>query len=138
MSENTFHFSLVSPEKILLSEQVTMVTVPGTDGEFGVLFNHAPILSSLKDGVVTIVNDNNETKRIFVAGGFTDMNENTCTLLAQDAINISDINKVKLENEQEIILEKLNMIENNEDIKQNKHQLNRQLDIIKQKLALIA
>ena len=136
MSENTFHFSLVSPEKVLLSEEVRMVTVPGTEGEFGVLRDHAPILSSLKDGVVVVEQEDGEAQRVFIAGGFADMNDNICTLLAEDAVKIEDIDKIALEKEREVLNEKLSMLSDGEEVSQEKEQLERALSIAEQKLSL--
>ena len=83
-------FELVSPERLLASEQVDMVVVPGAEGDFGVLPRHAPLLSVLRPGVVGLWQGNAETTRIFVAGGFAEVNEEGCTVLAirlaEDAI----------------------------------------------------
>jgi len=76
----TFKFELISPEAKLISEDVTMVTIPGTEGEFGVLEGHSPLLSGVKAGIVRVhknaMNDN--PRRIFVAGGFADVTADRC------------------------------------------------------------
>lgn len=97
MTEGTFKFELVSPEKILASEPVTLAIIPGEDGEFGVLVNHAPLLSSLKPGVVTLTTEQGETKRIFVAGGFADVTPGQCTVLAERAVNVDELDAAVLE-----------------------------------------
>lgn len=83
----TFKFELISPEEKLISEDVTMVTIPGAEGEFGVLEGHSPLLSAVKAGIVRVhkgaINDN--PRRIFVAGGFADVTPERCVLLAEEA-----------------------------------------------------
>lgn len=96
MSE-TFKFELVSPEKILASEPVTLAVIPGEAGEFGVLPKHSPLLSSLKPGVVTLTTEGGETKRVFVAGGFADVTPEQCTVLAERAVNVDDLDQAALE-----------------------------------------
>ena len=93
----TFQFELVSPERVLASEQVSMVTIPGENGEFGVLAGHAPMLSSLRAGVVTMTNAQQEQRRVFVSGGFADVNGTICSLLAEEAINVEDLDRATLE-----------------------------------------
>ena len=68
-----FTFDLVSPEKLLLSEDVEMVVVPGAEGDFGVLIGHAPLISSLRPGVINTYTGKKVEKRIFVAGGFAEV-----------------------------------------------------------------
>ena len=65
----TFQFELVSPEKVLVSEQVALVEIPGETGNFGVLADHAPLLSSIRPGIVTVTGADGVVKKIFVAGG---------------------------------------------------------------------
>lgn len=87
MSDCMFKFELISPEEKLISEDVTMVTIPGAEGEFGVLSGHSPLLSAVKAGIVRVhkgaINDN--PRRIFVAGGFADVTPERCVLLAEEA-----------------------------------------------------
>jgi F-type H+-transporting ATPase subunit epsilon len=92
-----FQFELVSPEKILVSERATMVIIPGEEGDFGVLPRHAPLLSSLRPGVVTITPVEGDVKHIFVAGGFADVNDNHCAVLAEEAIGVSELDRAALE-----------------------------------------
>lgn len=138
MSENTFHFSLVSPERVLLSEQVQSVTVPGADGEFGVLKNHAPILSSLQDGVATIVLEDGTEEQIFVAGGFADVNDNICTILAEDAEKVSDLDRDTLTQDREVLEHKLSLLDGEEDAALKIEPLKQQITRIDMKLSLAA
>jgi len=87
----TVQFELVSPERLLVSEAVEMVVVPGTEGNFGVLPEHSPLLSTIRPGVIDIYNKGEITNRIFVAGGFADVNETSCTVLAEEAIPVRDL-----------------------------------------------
>ena len=85
------HFDLVSPERQLMSTDVDRVTVPGKEGQFGVYAQHAPVMSGLRSGMVEILNDG-ETKRVFVRGGFAEVNQEGLTVLAEEAIAEEDLN----------------------------------------------
>lgn len=82
---DTFQFELVSPAKLLLSEEVEEVVVPGADGDFGVLAGHAPFMSTIRPGFI-VVKRATGTDRIFVRGGFADTNSRGLTILAEEAI----------------------------------------------------
>ncbi len=87
-----FQFDLVSPERLLMSENVDQVVVPGADGYFTVLKGHSPFMSSLKPGVVTVTKSGGEALRIFVRGGFADVNPSGLTILAEEAMPVADVN----------------------------------------------
>lgn len=93
----TIQFELVSPERRLVSEPVTMAVIPGTEGEFGVLSGHSALVASLKPGVVELQFDGQDARRIFIAGGFADVTPEQCTVLAEEAINVADIDVTELE-----------------------------------------
>jgi F-type H+-transporting ATPase subunit epsilon len=93
----SFKFELVSPERVLLSEEVKMVTVPGEEGDFGVLARHAPLLSSIRPGVVSVTALDGGVRKIFVAGGFADVGPELLSVLAEEAIDVTDLNKAELE-----------------------------------------
>jgi len=86
-----FKFELVSPERLLLSEQATAVIVPGTEGYFTVMANHAPMMATLKPGVVRATLLSGTERRIFVQGGFADVNADGFTLLAEHATAVEDV-----------------------------------------------
>lgn len=88
---------LVSPEKLLLSDEYEMVVVPGAEGDFAVLAGHAPITSSLRPGVISIYENDQEKDRIFVNGGFAEVSNDKLTVLAEEAIYIADLNRSDLE-----------------------------------------
>ena len=81
----SFHFDLVSPERLLLSGDVEQVDVPGAEGDFGVLPGHAPIVAALRPGVLTIKRDGSEVK-IVVFGGFAEVSATGLTVLADSAV----------------------------------------------------
>jgi F-type H+-transporting ATPase subunit epsilon len=83
-------FNLVSPERQVASEAVDQVDVPGSEGVFGVLPNHAPVMTTLQPGVVRVVNGGAET-RIFVRGGFAEVTPAGLTILAEEAIPVKEL-----------------------------------------------
>lgn len=89
-------FALVSPERELFNGDVDQVVVPGSEGEFGVLPNHAPVMSVIKPGALKVLNDGTE-RRIFVNGGFADVTPEGLTVLAEEAIDLEDISAEKVE-----------------------------------------
>jgi len=90
MAETT-QFELVSPERLVLSRAVEMVVVPGSEGYFGVLPRHAPMVSTLSPGVIDIYEGGQVVDRIFVAGGFAEVTETRCTVLAEEAIRLAEV-----------------------------------------------
>ncbi len=84
-------FSLVSPARELFSGEVDHVIAPGTDGEFGVLVNHAPFMTTLKNGVVRVLDNDETTMRLFVRGGFADVTPAGLTILAEEAVNMDSV-----------------------------------------------
>ncbi len=91
-----YTFELVSPERLLVSEQVESVVIPGTEGEMTVMANHAPVMATVKPGVVTVKPVSGAEQRYVVFGGFADILPEGCTLLAESAVAIGDINKADL------------------------------------------
>ena len=80
------HFELVTPEKQVISDDVYMVVVPGTEGEFGVLAGHAPYMSTLRDGELAIFRtQGGQPERIRVSGGFAEVSDRGLTVLAENA-----------------------------------------------------
>jgi F-type H+-transporting ATPase subunit epsilon len=90
---DTTEFELVSPERLVASEQVAMVVVPGAEGDFGVLPQHSPMISTIRPGVISIYSNDTASvsSQIFVAGGFAEVVGDRCTVLAEEAIAVSDI-----------------------------------------------
>jgi len=92
MSEKV-EFELVSPERLLVSESVEMVVVPGSEGDFGVLAGHSATVSALRAGVIAVFEDGAVTSRIFVSGGFAEVTPERCTVLADDAVPLGEIDR---------------------------------------------
>jgi F-type H+-transporting ATPase subunit epsilon len=90
-------FELVSPERLLISSDVQQVTVPGTEGLFTVLPYHAPVLSTLRPGVVEVVREDGSSERIFVRGGFAEVNNLGLTVLAEVAIPLDELDSSALD-----------------------------------------
>ncbi|NQU61316.1 MAG: F0F1 ATP synthase subunit epsilon [Rhodospirillales bacterium] len=90
---DTVEFELVSPERLLKSEPVDMVVVPGAEGDFGVLPGHSPMISAVRPGVIDIHQGSQVSERIFVAGGFAEVSPERCTVLAEEAVAVADIDR---------------------------------------------
>lgn len=91
------NFDLVSPDRLLLSEEVDMVLVPGSEGDFGVLPQHAPVMSTLKPGVLEVTGGSEGDSRIFVRGGFAEVTPNGLTVLAEEAIPLAELDVAQLD-----------------------------------------
>jgi F-type H+-transporting ATPase subunit epsilon len=84
-------FELVSPAKLLVSSKVDMVVVPGSEGDFGAMALHAPMITTVRPGVIDIHDGGKVSSSIFVAGGFAEVNEERITVLAEEAIPVSEL-----------------------------------------------
>ena len=84
-------FELVSPERLLLSGDVQQVVVPGTEGNFAVLPGHAPVLSTLRPGVLDITDETGREDRVYVRGGFAEVNPTGLTVLAEQAVPLAEL-----------------------------------------------
>jgi F-type H+-transporting ATPase subunit epsilon len=94
-----FHFELVSPEKLVFSGDVEAVVVPGTEGEFTVLKHHAPLISTMKPGIVVIDETPAKKLRLFVRGGFAEVAPSSLTILAEKTIPLADLDAAGLDAE---------------------------------------
>jgi F-type H+-transporting ATPase subunit epsilon len=92
----TFHFELVSPEKIAFSGDVDQVDVPGSEGDFGVLAGHAPLISLLRPGIMTVYSGGEQTQ-VVVLGGLAEVGPDGLTVLADVATSIEDIDRAALQ-----------------------------------------
>jgi len=90
------HFELVSPARLLFSGEVASVQLPGTEGEMGIFPGHAPLLSTLRPGVVTISRETGASEKIFVRGGFAEVNPSGLTLLAEVAIPLAELDAIAI------------------------------------------
>ncbi len=90
-------FELVTPERVVFAEEADMVVVPGGDGDFGVLPGHAPLLSTVRPGTVEVYEGDRVTMRFFVSGGFAEVADGRCTVLADEAVPASEIDRADAE-----------------------------------------
>lgn len=123
-----FKLDFVTPERLLYSAEVEQIIVPGSEGEFTILSEHSPIISSLKPGFIKIYEElSNEPIIYFVTDGFIDMASNQLTILAQSAIEKGQLTAKKLEDIINVYQGEVDVTEN--DIKKNK--LNLKIDTVK-------
>lgn len=87
-------FELVSPERLLMSKPVDMVVVPGSDGNFGALPRHAPLISTIRPGVIDVYDGGSVHDQIFVVGGFAEVDEEHCVVLADEAIMMTALDEL--------------------------------------------
>ena len=102
MADTTL-FELVSPEKLVMSKEVSMVVVPGAEGLFGVLPRHASMLSTLAPGVINVYDGDSVTDSLFVVNGFAEVTEERCTVLAEEVIPVEAIDTEKYEKQIEAL-----------------------------------
>lgn len=93
----TFLLELVSPERLLLSRQVEMATIPAIEGEMGVLPGHAPMMVALRGGVIRVRENGAESERLFVAGGFAEVTPERCTVLADEVTPVASLSRAEAE-----------------------------------------
>ena len=123
----TISFDLVSPEESIVSSEVEMVLIPAKEGDAGILPNHAPFMSILRQGIVEVTFDKDNIKKYLVEGGFADVTPEKITILAESSLNLTDITDAALKDElaniqdgisnaddfnKEILLERKALIEN--------------------------
>ena len=91
----TFHFDLVSPEKLAFSGEVDQVDIPGVEGDFGVLAGHAPVIAAVRPGILTLTVGGKHEK-IIVSGGIAEVSEKGLTVLADIATSIEELDRARL------------------------------------------
>lgn len=90
----TFHFDLVSPEKLAFSGEVDQVDIPGVEGDFGVLAGHAPVVAAIRPGILTVTTGGSHEK-IIVLGGLAEVSEKGLTVLADVATSLEELDRAK-------------------------------------------
>jgi len=90
-AENKVKFELVTPTELAVSEETDMAVIPGFEGDFGVLFGHTPVVTTIRPGVICMFTGDKITKSFFVEGGFAEANAEGCTVLAEGAMDVADI-----------------------------------------------
>lgn len=93
----TIAFELVSPDRLLLSEDVEMVVIPGTEGDFGVLVDHQPMISSVRPGILEVHQEGAEPRRIFVNGGFAEVTGERCVVMTEEALPLEEVERADIE-----------------------------------------
>ena len=88
----TFHFDLVSPEKIAFSGEVDQVDIPGTEGDFGVLAGHAPVIAGVRPGIITVT-AGSQREKIIVLGGIAEVSEKGLTVLTLVATSLAELDR---------------------------------------------
>ena len=92
-------FRLVMPERELVNTEADMVVVPGVEGDFGVLHGHAPLISIVRPGVLEVLQNGKVEQRFMVAGGFAEVTPERCTVLAEEAMSPSSLDRAAIEAE---------------------------------------
>ena len=102
-----FQFDLVSPERLLMSQSVSQVVVPGSEGYMTVLADHAPVMTTLKPGLLEVTDEDGTTQEIFVRGGFADITPAGLTVLAEMAMPMEDMTAAAMDEELRIARDEL-------------------------------
>jgi F-type H+-transporting ATPase subunit epsilon len=128
----TLSFELVSPEKVLVKEHVEMVVIPGEKGDMGILPHHAAVITTLRPGVVQTYAGGEVIERVFVSGGFANINERGCTVLSEECIFLQDINEADLDDFIKNTHDELTIVRDHDE----KEDLHRQLQMAMVKRSL--
>ena len=94
---STFTFELVSPERLLVSESVDAVTLPASNGDMTILGDHAPVMTTLRPGVLSVTTESGEAREFVVFGGFADVTVGSCTVLAEEASPRAEMSRETLQ-----------------------------------------
>ncbi|MGB0541578.1 MAG: ATP synthase F1 subunit epsilon [Hyphomicrobiales bacterium] len=113
---NKINFDFVSPEASIVSSEVDMVLIPGIDGDAGILPDHSPFMTTLRQGIVEVTFEQGKVKKYLVEGGFADITQDKMTILAETSLNLSDSDSKVLKSEIDIINEKLASAEEDEKV----------------------
>lgn len=113
---NKINFDFVSPEASIISSEVDMVLIPGVDGDAGILPDHSPFMTTLRQGIVEVTFEQGNVKKYLVEGGFADITQDKMTILAETSLNLSDSDSKVLKSEIDIINEKLASAEEDEKV----------------------
>ena len=110
-----YKFDLVSPERLLVSQEIESVVIPGTEGEMTVMANHAPVMATVKPGVVTVKPVSGPEQKFVVFGGFADILPDVCTLLAEAALPAAEVSRDDLSRRIEETKAELADVKNDDD-----------------------
>ena len=127
--EDNFKLEIISPEKIIFLDNVTMVTLPSYEGDMSVLKHHIPIITFLRPGIIKIKKNDKNLEEFFVQDGTVEFFNNNLVVLSTSALSIKNISKEFLDNLNQDTLKKL---ENHDISDQDRYILNQKLDILKE------
>ncbi len=134
MENNLFNFELVSPEQKLISETAYQVSIPGEEGDVGVRAGHMALVMSVRPGVVEVIRtEGGEKEKIFIAGGFADISQTNCTVLAEEAVPLSALKAEALQNELTRLNEDMGFAESAEE----KTRLTKRITIVSAMLSAV-
>lgn len=123
---DSIHFELVSPERLLMDIAAASVVVPGSEGDFTVLPGHAPVMSTIRPGVVEVIAaEGEESTRLFVRGGFAEVTSEGLVILAEEAISLADVSREELDQKVTDAREDLEDAKSDEDIRMATEALHR-------------
>jgi F-type H+-transporting ATPase subunit epsilon len=112
------NLEIVSPEKLLLSRDVDMVVIPAAEGDMGVLEGHAPMMVTLRGGVVSLYEGDRVTDTLFVAGGFAEITPERCTVLAAEAMPVNELERDKAEKRIRDAEEAMSQVDGNDPVQE--------------------
>lgn len=129
--KSTFQFELVSPESLLMDIEVAGVCVPGSEGDFQVLSNHAPVMTTIRPGVIRVDSgDGKEELRIFVRGGFAEVTSGSLVILAEEAVPVKELSKSDLEQRIQNAKEDLEDAKTDEDCRKAQEAITRLSELL--------
>ncbi|HOO51242.1 MAG TPA: ATP synthase F1 subunit epsilon [Alphaproteobacteria bacterium] len=134
MENKLFNFELVSPEQKLISETAYQVSIPGEEGDVGVRAGHMALVMSVRPGVVEVIrSEGGEKEKIFIAGGFADISQTNCTVLAEEAVPLNALKAETLQNELNRLDEDMKYVETAEE----KTRLTKRITIVSAMLSAV-
>lgn len=130
-AKNTFHFELVSPERLLMDLEASAVVVPGSEGDFQVMPHHAPVMSTIRPGVLKVHQEGGkEAEQIFVRGGFAEVTPGTLVILAEEAIPVKELSRAETQQRIKNAEEDLEDAKTDEDRRVAKEAIERLTEIL--------
>ena len=117
------NFDLVSPDKVLFSQEVELATLPGGEGDYGVMYGHQPIITTLRPGLIEIEDGEKKVLTFYVDGGFAEVTNQKCSVLADDAVSLVDFKKEDIQERIKIAENNIQNLDNDSDIATNEIRL---------------
>ena len=127
--ENNFKVEIISPEKIIFSDNLTQVTIPSYEGEMSILKNHISIITFLRPGIISANKDDGKIEKFFVEDGIAEFNTNTLIILSSSILNIKELSKDFIDNLNKTTQDKLSQ---KDLLDHDRYVLNCKLDVLKE------